>query len=126
MNYRGQQTTWLKFVRHSTEAHHIREIFNGAYGLVGDKEVQSLFFDRINYLLNTMIDSHTKSSLENLREDIEDEIETGRMRDGLVKVNNKRVTLCQTRRDRYLSRIQALEEEISRLKTVVSEISKAG
>lgn len=71
---------WLKFLKHSTEAHHIREIFNGTYALIGLEQVQKQFFDRIDHLLTLQISPCTRQALGNLREDIEDEIDTGKMR----------------------------------------------
>jgi uncharacterized membrane protein YheB (UPF0754 family) len=72
--------SWLKLVKLSKEAHHLREIFNGTYALLVKKDVQDLFLNRINYLLDNTRDAHTKKALEDLKEDIELEIEHGTMR----------------------------------------------
>jgi len=75
MNNQG----WLKFIERSTEAHHIREIFNGTYALISDPFVQEIFFSKINELLLKTMDGHTRDSLNDLKEDIELEVEHGAM-----------------------------------------------
>lgn len=113
---------WLKFIAHSTEAHHIREYFNACYGLLDEIKVQKLFFDRIDYLLEVKKCKHTQKSLKDLREDIEDEIETGRLRHGLGKIviEKKREGIAPSqasynRIDIWQRRIDLMNQEINKL-----------
>jgi hypothetical protein len=114
---------WLKFVKHSTEAHHIREIFNGTYGLIGDPDVSKIFFNKIDALLDSRsIDKHTRDSLENLREDIEDEIETGKMRGAGNRERAPRqlAPISKTNRLKTMNRlIEAARDNLDRLEKMV-------
>jgi DNA-binding protein Fis len=73
----------LKKFLEAKEAHHLRLIFNQSLdGIQTDIILQRLFFRRIRKLLRNMdpFDKfHSKEALLNLQEDIEDEIETGRL-----------------------------------------------
>jgi hypothetical protein len=116
---------WLKFIRHSTEAHHIREIFNGTYALIIDPAVKHMFFARIDYLLSSRIDQHTRTSLENLKEDIEDEAETGRMRaNGLpprLLVERQMKPRNPDKVAKYRARIESMLSEIRRLEGLIEK-----
>jgi hypothetical protein len=117
---------WLKFLRHSTEAHHIREIFNGTYALIGLESVQKQFFERIDHLMCLQISEHTRTALENLREDIELEIEHGEMRNKSkpsFKTNWKPFEADKQEKingmiDRIKDQLDALEEMIEGNNTI--------
>jgi hypothetical protein len=114
---------WLKFVKTSREAHHIREIFNGTFQLINDPRVQDVFFGRIDRLTNEareINDSQKIKDLENLREDIELEIDHGEMqkkelaKKGPGKIDKTPTTLSSFLRiiDSIRGDINELEEEI--------------
>lgn len=119
---------WLKFIRHSTEAHHIREIFNGTYALLEDGKVQRMFLDRIESLLITSRDPHTRKSLEDLKEDIELEIEHGEMRKSgkpFIKTIGRPYSKDQTPQlEKILSIIEIMQDELEMLEKMVLEYAK--
>ena len=111
---------WLKFLRHSTEAHHIREIFLGTYALIELESVQKQFFDRINHLQGLQISEHTRTALENLREDIEDEIETGKMRKKIqVTVRPKENPFNRTNAEELQSMIDKIRYQLDAMEEMI-------
>lgn len=115
---------WLKFIRHSTEAHHIREIFNGTYALIVDPAVKHIFFARIDFLLSNCRCPHTKQSLENLQEDIEDEIETGRMRNAGLSPRytvQRPAARSPDKIAKYMARIESMLSEVRRLEGLIEK-----
>lgn len=121
--------SWLKFLRHSTEAHHIREIFNGTYSLLVLPKVQAQFLNRIDALLSTTNDAHTKKSLEDLKEDIELEIEHGALRKSgrpsPQKLSGRPFDKDQTPRTvKIMNAIEYIRDELDRLEQIVIELSE--
>lgn len=121
--------SWLKFLKHSTEAHHIREIFNGTYSLLVLPKVQSQFLNRIDYLLSTTHDSHTRTSLENLKEDIELEIEHGALRKSgkpsPQKLSGRPFDNDQTpRATKIINALERIRDELDRLEEMAIELSE--
>jgi hypothetical protein len=111
---------WLKFIPRSKEAHHIREIFNGTYSLIGMTNVQEMFFKQIDKLLGEIQSEHTRKSLEDLREDIELEIEHGAMRSKIIvrpKANSQAFYL--TEKEKFIKIIDTLESEIEKLREMI-------
>jgi PleD family two-component response regulator len=114
---------WLKFVKHSTEAHHIREIFLGTYLLLPEPEVQDIFLNRINTLLSIRPHPHTRKALEDLKEDIELEIEHGEMRSKVVtrsKIGSSSFYL--TDKEKLIKIVDSLEAEIEKLRGMIDAI----
>lgn len=120
--------SWLKFLRHSTEAHHIREIFNGTYSLLVLPKVQAQFLNRIDALLSTTNDAHTKKSLEDLKEDIELEIEHGALRKSKPspqKLSGRPFDKDQTPRAvKIMNALESIRDELDRLEEMVIELSE--
>jgi hypothetical protein len=119
---------WLKFIPKCKEAHHIREIYNGTYLLIGEPAVQKQFFDKIDSLLGSMISEHTRRYLGELREDIEDEIETCKKRNstGTLVERKKmpdRPSLDPMAKHKTVLRIiESLKEEIQRIEKLMKDI----
>lgn len=127
--------SWLKFLKHSKEAHHIREIFNGTYALLVLPQVQKQFLDRIDYLLENNNDAHTKKSLEDLREDIELEIEHGALRKSgkappkyhqpAFKLTGRPFDTDQTPRvTKIINALERIRDELDRLEEMAIELSE--
>jgi hypothetical protein len=118
--------SWLKFLRHSKEAHHVREIFNGTYGLINEPEIQDLFKTTIIRLQDNTHCEHTRTSLENLKEDIEEEIETGNMRKKItphIKTNGRPFSKDNTPKiEKVLLIIDKMKFELNRLEDLVESM----
>ena len=116
---------WLKFIKHSTEAHHIREIFNGTFGMIDLLPVQKLFFDRIDHLLTLQIGEHTRASLINLREDIEHEIEFSELRNKtkLPAKNNGRPSFKIDKTDKVLSLMAKIRSYLDEMEELIDSAS---
>lgn len=120
------KSAFLKMIPYGTEAHHTRKIFNATYGLIDDVNVQHQFFEHIDGLLAKRIDAHTRTSLENLREDIESEIETGAMRLN-IPLSRKgiydRIPLDNSEKLNTVMRIMgSIEAELTRMQKLIGEI----
>lgn len=125
---------WLKFVKVSKEPHHIREIFNGTFQLINDPKVQAIFFDQIDKLSDAAKgrrDPETLKILDNLREDIEDEIEFGEMQKkeilkrGPIRMDKTPMMLSSFLKilDSIRGDINELEDEIQKaLKEAIGEV----
>lgn len=119
--------SWLKFIRHSTEAHHIREIFNGTYSLLTFPHVQKMFLDRIDTLMKTSRCPHTRKALTDLKEDIELEIEHKGMKKKDVEMLKAEkpqfVTSENTSKiEKIESAIERIGRELERIEDVLREL----
>lgn len=79
--------SWLKYIATSISAHELREIFNRTFALVENPDVHNLFFERIDFLRKRSVNGSEVRSLDDLRDDIELELETqSRLNSELKKV----------------------------------------
>ena len=83
----SSQTDWRLYrkIQESTNAPSLRGLFRQNLLLLEKDIIQKAFFDRIDYLISSETCGFSKESLEDLKEDIELEIEFGDLKKEVSK-----------------------------------------
>lgn len=121
----------IKFIDEATEAHQIREIFKKSYTFIREPDVHKPIFKRIEFLIQNSTDCQKVKDLEDLKEDIEIEIETaGMLTSELKEVSGKKVKrLSYNPKEKFLKMFE--KKRVFRgnsltSKEVMNAISKCG
>lgn len=104
--------SWLSQIQYATETHHIRELFLKYFPFIQESEVQNAFFERIEFLRNRSANAQMVRDLEDLKDDIELEIEHGSM---LKNVGMKKIMKSDQESEPESHYYSALESKRSKL-----------
>jgi DNA-binding protein Fis len=76
MNYKHP---WVEYIDYANEVHQVREVFLKCFLLIKNPAVHNPILERIEFLRNRSVDAQMVRDLEDLKDDIELEMEHGTM-----------------------------------------------
>jgi hypothetical protein len=106
--------SWLSQVSEATEPHHIRAIFFKHFPFIKEPEVHNVFFERIDFLRKRSVNAQQVRDFDDLKEDIELEIEFGAMLRNLNKHSRDGKEL--TPEEKFYSAMESKRAEFQNIK----------
>jgi hypothetical protein len=104
---------WLKFINEAMSAHALRQIFDKTFGLIHEADVQNQFLERIEFLRLRAIDGQTVRDLDDLKDDIEIEIQHSTKLRAMQKEAKASQQEPELDTSEYISRIEFVHKWLS-------------